>query len=87
MRSPCFQVMTLRRHGLPAHGHDAFLVALADHRDEPGVEMELFEAQLAEFGQAQPRGVGQFADGLVTQIPRRRLRWQFEQAGDFVVGE
>ena len=41
------EVTVQRRHRLAAHRNDPFLVALADHVDETGFEMELFQAQAA----------------------------------------
>src|SRR5689334_20618809 len=59
--------------GLPAQRDDSFLVALANNRDESHIQMQLFQSDLAQLGKAQPRGVGQFENGLAAKRLRRRL--------------
>ena len=53
--------------GFSSQGHDAFLVALADDVDESGVQMELLQARVAQFGKAQAGRVGQFEHGLIAE--------------------
>ena len=77
----------MRRHGLAAHGHHPLLVALADDGDKPGVKMKLFQADAAQFGQAQTRSVGQFQHRLVAQRGGRGRCFRFEQTFDFRIGK
>ena len=49
-----------RSDGFFSHRQDALFVAFADDVDESGFEMELFEADAAQLGEAQAGSVGEF---------------------------
>lgn len=51
--TPGFKVALKGCNGFASEGHNAFLVALADDEDEAGIELELFEADVAKLGEAQ----------------------------------
>ena len=70
-----------------SHGYDAFLVALADHGHKTGLQVQLLQAEVAQFGQTQTRGVGQFQESLIAEAGRRFRGDRFEQALDFFLGE
>jgi hypothetical protein len=53
--------------------HHALLVALADHHQEARLEVQLLQAQVANFRQAQTTGIGCFENGVGT----KRLRGGF----------
>ncbi len=53
--------------GGASDGHDPFLVAFADDMDEPGFELELFESDAAEFGEAKAAGVGEFENRVIAE--------------------
>ncbi len=72
--------------GLAAGGDDAFLVAFADDIDEAGVEVELFEADVAEFGEAEAGGIGQFEGGLIAQGVGGFGGDGLEEAADLIEG-
>jgi len=59
------QIAVERFDGFAADGHNAFLVALADDVDEPRVQVQLLEAQVAQLRQTQARGIGQLQHRLV----------------------
>ena len=69
--SPGFKVTVQCLHRLAPDRHDAFLVALADDIDEASFEVELFQAQIAKFGEAQAGRVGEFENGLIAKRVRR----------------
>jgi hypothetical protein len=47
-----FKVELERLDGFASDRHSAFFVAFAENGDEAGIEVELFESDLAEFGEA-----------------------------------
>ena len=75
--------MLQRFRGGLAHRHDPFLVAFADHCDEAAVEVQLFEADIAQFSEAQAAGIGEFEDGVVAQVGWSRLGWRREEFFNF----
>ena len=53
-----------------AEGYEAGLFALACDSNERGVEVDIFEARVAKFGNAEPAGVEQLEDRPVAQAER-----------------
>ena len=66
-----FDVHVHLTHGLGTDGHQAFLVALADHADEAIIEMQPGAAQAAELAYAQSAAVQGLDHGTVAV--RQRL--------------
>src|ERR1043166_177697 len=61
------QVELQGSHGLAAQGHDALFIAFADYVNKTGLQMELLQARLPQFRQAQAGSIGQLQHGLITQ--------------------
>ena len=80
-----FEVTVQRGHGGSPDRHHALFVALADDIDEAGVEVKLFEAEVAQFREAQAGGVAEFEHSLVAQIFGGFGFFRFEQFFNFVV--
>jgi hypothetical protein len=73
--------------GVAADGDDAFFVAFADDGEEAGVEVEIFKAKGAQFGESKAAGVSDFEDGLIAKgVGSFGLKGR-EEAADFVVGK
>ena len=77
-----FKITIQRRDGGAANGHDAFLVTLADHVYEAGLEVKLLEPQTPQLGEPQARRVGEFQDSLITKRRGRGGILGLEQAVD-----
>lgn len=56
--------------GRLTEGHEAGLSAFADDADEAGVEVDIFEAGVAEFRHAEATGVEEFEHGAVAEAER-----------------
>lgn len=67
LRTSRFEVTIDRRDGMLPDGDNAFLVAFANDSQETGVEMEVLNAEAAEFGQSEAARVGDFENRLVTE--------------------
>ena len=71
--SATFNVTVQRCHGYFPDRYDALLVAFADDVDKAGIEVKLFQAQIAKLREPQTGGVSQFKNRLVAQTSRRGL--------------
>ena len=70
-----------------ADRNKALLVALADHADETGLEIEILQARTAQLGYAQPAGVEQLDDGAVAHLQRRLARGGCDETFHFGRGQ
>lgn len=80
------EIALQRFDGLAPERHDAFFVAFSNYGDETAVEMKLFEAHAAEFGEAQATRVGEFEDGVIAEISGRGVRRRREKLLDLFGG-
>jgi hypothetical protein len=73
--------------GVLADGDDAFFISFADDGKEAGVEVEVFDAEGAEFGEAKAAGIGDFEDGLVAEGVGSHGSEGLKELADFGVAE
>lgn len=69
-RAADFKVTIHGSNGMATDRNNAFLVSFADHGDEAGGELELFEAKVAEFREAEAGGISEFEDSLIAETRR-----------------
>ena len=80
VRPAAREVAAERLGGVPADRDDALLAALADHADEPVVEVDARLVEPDRLGDAQAGAVEQLDERLVAQRARLRAGGGLDQA-------